>query len=75
MNAQVSGSGDFSCVGELDTLKVRISGSGAFSGGELTVREADLKINGSGEIELKRIKEKSIEKLSKSAFLKVSYRG
>ena len=75
MSARVSGSADFSCHGELDMLKIRISGSGSFAGERLTVREADLCIQGSGDIALERIKEKSVEKLSKNALLKVGYRG
>ncbi len=71
----VAGSGDFSCSGELDFLKLRISGSGDLDGSHLTVREADIHVQGSGDVELERIKEKSVERLSKNATLRVAYRG
>ena len=72
---RVAGSGDFSCFGELDFLKLRISGSGGLDGSRLSVREADIHVQGSGDVELARIKEKSVERLSKNATLRVSRRG
>ena len=72
---RVAGSGDFSCFGELDFLKLRISGSGGLDGSRLSIREADIHVQGSGDVELARIKEKSVERLSKNATLRVGRRG
>lgn len=74
-SARVSGSGDVKLGGELDALKLVINGSGDFDGRELTVSEADIEVNGSGDVKIKRIKERSFEKIGENCTFTVNTRG
>ncbi len=74
MNITVSGSGHFECAGEVDTLKLKIGGSGCLFGTNLRVGEAYLNVD-AGEIVIGRIKRASYEKLGKNTTLKVLARG
>ncbi len=70
----VSGAGSMSCAGEVDVLKLGISGCGALDGKKLTVGEAHITAS-AGDITIGRIKRESHEKLGKGASLKVLARG
>ncbi|HHT54788.1 MAG TPA: hypothetical protein GX011_07705 [Clostridiales bacterium] len=59
----------------MDRLKASISGSGDLDARKLTVREAEFEVRGSAGITVGRIIEKSVEKISKGASLKVLKRG
>ena len=77
VETRIHGSGDVSCAGEIDTLKLRIQGSGDFRGAELTVGESDIKTaDGSqAEIDIGRIRGRSVECLAKETILRVGKRG
>lgn len=77
VETRIHGSGDVSCAGEIDTLKLRIHGSGDFHGAELTVGESDIKTaDGSqAEIDIGRIRGRSVEHLAKETILRVGKRG
>ena len=75
--AHIAGSGDISCAGEIETLILRIHGSGDFHGAELIVSESDIKTaEGSrAEIDIGRIRGRSVEHLAKETILRVGTRG
>lgn len=75
--AHIAGSGDISCAGEIETLKLRIQGSGDFHGAELIVGESDIKTRdgSSAEIDIGRIRGRSVEHLAKETVLRVRQRG
>ncbi len=75
--AHIAGSGDISCAGEIDTLKLRIQGSGDFHGAELIVGESDIKTRdgSSAEIHIGRIRGRSVEHLANETVLRVGQRG
>lgn len=75
MNISIAGSGDVECVGEVDTLKLKVNGSGEFDAPKLTVGEAHISISGNGDIVIGRIKRASYETLGKNTTLKVLARG
>lgn len=77
VETRIYGSGDVSCAGEIDTLKLRIHGSGDFHGADLTVGESDIKTaDGSrAEIDIGRIRGRSVEYLAKETILRVGKRG
>ena len=52
INANISGSGDLFLKGTAKDLDFNISGSGAISGYELKAQKAEVRITGSGGIEL-----------------------
>ena len=71
----LSGSGELSCGGNADKLKVKISGSGDLNGKHLTVGDANIDLAGASKVELGRIVNQSLERLSKSSKLIVHQRG
>ena len=77
VETRIHGSGDVSCAGEIETLKLRIQGSGDFHGAELIVGESDIKTaEGSrAEIDIGRIRGRSVEHLAKETVLRVRQRG
>ena len=75
MKLTVSGSGDFDCGGEVDTLRLKINGSGGLDGSKLTVGEAYINVSDGGDITIGRIKRASYETLGKNTTLKVLARG
>jgi hypothetical protein len=75
MNINISGSGDVECGGEVDTLKLKVNGSGEFDAPKLIVGEAHISVAGGGDIVIGRIKRASYEALGKSTTLKVLARG
>ena len=75
LSCSMSGSGDLICGGNVDQLKIKITGSGDFDGQRLTASEADITISGSGDVEIFRIITRSTERLSKGATLRVKNRG
>jgi len=52
VRAVISGSGDIGVVGSVDGLSLTISGSGDFDGRDLSVRDAEVSIAGSGGVDL-----------------------
>ena len=72
---EIHGSGDVGISGISDRFVCRIDGSGDIHGENLTVHEAEIRADGEGEIVLGRIIERSFEKLSKNAKLRVAHRG
>ena len=77
VETRIHGSGDVSCSGEIETLKLRIQGSGDFHGAELIVGESDIKTadGSSAEIDIGRIRGRSVEHLAKETVLRVRQRG
>jgi len=61
--------------GEVETLQMKVAGSGSLAGEALTVDRADLSVKGAGEILLGRIVSESVEQLSRDATLCVKQRG
>ncbi len=75
MTVTASGSGNIECGGEVDTLKLKASGSVGFDGTKLTVGEAHISTSGDADITLGRVRCASYEKLGKDTVLKVLARG
>ncbi len=77
IKTKINGSGNITCSGNADHLVISICGSGDFHGDGLTVESADIHSqNGSSaEISIKRIKGRSVEKLSRNTVLNVAQRG
>ncbi|MFH1509449.1 MAG: head GIN domain-containing protein [bacterium] len=72
MSCEVSGSGHFNVQGKADEQNIQISGSGKYFGQYLISKNADVKISGSGEVELQVSDQLDVE-ISGSG--KVSYLG
>lgn len=72
---EIHGSGDVGLSGISNRFVCSIDGSGDIHGENLTVHEAEIRADGEGEIVLGRIIERSYEKLSKNAKLRVAQRG
>ena len=72
---EIHGSGDVGLSGVCGKFVCRMDGSGDIHGENLTVHEAEIRAEGEGEIVLGRIVERSFEKISRSAKLKVGQRG
>jgi hypothetical protein len=51
-NIYLTGSGNITCTGETDELAVKLSGSGAIDLEKMTVRKAQVKITGNGNVSL-----------------------
>lgn len=76
LDASISGSGSIACTGgEVDTLRINVNGSGDLAAQNLTVGDAEITLRGSGSVALGRIKDKSVERLSKNSTLTVGKRG
>ena len=75
MTVTASGAGNIECGGEVDTLKLKASGSVGFDGTKLTAGEAHISTSGDADITLGRVRYASYEKIGKDTALKVLARG
>lgn len=75
LTASITGSGNISCSGEVLTLELNISGSGELDAPSLSVRDADITLKGTSGATIGRITGKSVERVAKTATLKVFNRG
>ncbi len=75
LGATVTGSGDIECGGNIVMLELNITGSGGLRGETLTAKEADITLKGTSVATIGRIAGKSVERIAKSATLKVYNRG
>lgn len=75
LGATITGSGDIECGGNVVMLELNTTGSGELRGETLTAKEADITLKGTSVATIGRITGKSVERVAKSATLKVYNRG
>lgn len=75
LGANITGSGDITCGGSVAMLELSITGSGQLHGERLETKEADITLKGSSSASVGRIKERSVERIAKTATLNVLKRG
>ena len=72
---RIAGSGDVSILsGEAERLEISVFGSGDIDAKHLTVDELDIEMNGTGGAVIGRVRNHSVERISRASDLKILYR-